>query len=100
LFLAGHETTAIALSWTLFLLARNPSVEERLSHEIGEALGARLPRAADLPRLRCAEAVVRESLRLFPPAYVIGREAIADCVIGGYHGFAGTKSYFSPRVAP
>ncbi len=98
LFLAGHETTAIALSWTLFLLARNPSVEERLSREIGEALGARLPRAADLPSLRYAEAVVRESLRLFPPAYVIGREAIADCVIGGYDVSAGTTIYFAPWV--
>ena len=98
LFLAGHETTAIALSWTLFLLARHPDAEERLSREIGEALGGRLPRAADLPRLRCAEAVVRESLRLFPPAYVIGREAIADCVIGGYDVAAGTTIYFAPWV--
>jgi cytochrome P450 len=98
LFLAGHETTAIALSWTLFLLARNPSVEERLSQEIGEALGERLPRATDLPRLRYAEAVVRESLRLFPPAYVIGREALADCVIGSYDVSAGTTIYFAPWV--
>jgi cytochrome P450 len=98
LFLAGHETTAIALSWTLFLLARNPSAEERLSREIGETLGGGLPRAADLPRLRYAEAVVRESLRLFPPAYVIGREAVADCVIGGYDVSAGTTIYFAPWV--
>jgi cytochrome P450 len=98
LFLAGHETTAIALSWTLFLLARHPSVEERLSREVGEVLGGRLPTAADLPRLRYAEVVVRESLRLFPPAYVIGREAIADCVIGGYDVPAGTTIYFAPWV--
>jgi cytochrome P450 len=98
LFLAGHETTAIALSWTLFLLARHPSIEERLSREVGEVLGGRLPTAADLPRLRYAEVVVRESLRLFPPAYVIGREAIADCVIGGYDVPAGTTIYFAPWV--
>ena len=98
LFLAGHETTAIALSWTLFLLARHPDVEERLSREIREALAGRLPRAADLPSLRYAEAVVRESLRLFPPAYVIGREALADCVIGGYDVPAGTTIYFAPWV--
>jgi cytochrome P450 len=98
LFLAGHETTAIALSWTVFLLARNPSVEERLSREIDEAVGGRLPRAADLPRLRYAEAVVRESLRLFPPAYVVGREALADCVIGDYDVSAGTTIYFAPWV--
>ncbi|HEY1251102.1 MAG TPA: cytochrome P450 [Thermoanaerobaculia bacterium] len=98
LFLAGHETTAIALSWTLFLLARHPEVEERLYREIGETLAGRLPKAADLPRLRFAEAVVRESLRLYPPAYVIGREALADCVIGDYDVAPGTTIYFAPWV--
>jgi cytochrome P450 len=98
LFLAGHETTAIALSWTLFLLARNPTVEERLHREIGEALGERLPVAADLPRLRYADAVVKESLRLYPPAYVVGRESLADCVIGDYDLRARSTVYFSPWV--
>ena len=96
LFLAGHETTAITLSWTLSLLARNPGVEQRLSGEIAEVLGKRLPTAADLPRLPYAEAVVKESLRLYPPAYVIGREALADCVIGGYRVPARATIYFSP----
>lgn len=98
IFLAGHETTAIALSWSLFLLARNPEVEERLHREISERLAGRLPTASDLPRLPYAEAVVKEALRIFPPAYVIGREARADCAIGGFHVPGGSTIYFSPWV--
>jgi len=70
LFLAGHETTAIALSWTLVLLARHPDVDERLWREVSETLGDRLPRAEDLSRLPYAEAVVKEALRLYPPAFL------------------------------
>lgn len=98
LFLAGHETTAISLSWTLFLLARNPAAEERLAAEIRDVAPSRLPTAADLPRLRFAEAVVKESLRLYPPAYVIGREAVADCVVGGFPVPARATVYLSPWV--
>lgn len=98
LFLAGHETTAISLSWTLFLLAKNPTAEDRLRREIAEVVGDRLPAAGDLPRLRYAEAVVKEALRLYPPAYVIGREAVADCVVGGYDVPARATVYFSPWV--
>jgi cytochrome P450 len=98
LFLAGHETTAIALSWTLFLLARHPEAEETLRREISQTLPDRLPSAADLPRLPYAEAVVKESLRLYPPAYVIGREALSECVLGGYPVPARSTIYFSPWV--
>ena len=98
LFLAGHETTAIALSWSLFLLARNPEADARLGAEAREVAGGRLPTAADLPRLRYAEAVVKESLRLYPPAYVIGRESLAACEIGGYAVPARATIYFSPWV--
>jgi cytochrome P450 len=98
LFLAGHETTAISLSWTLFLLAKNPAAHERLCEEIAAATNGRLPAAADLPRLPFAEAVFKESLRLYPPAYVIGREAVADCVVGGYDVPARATVYFAPWV--
>lgn len=98
LFLAGHETTAISLSWTLYLLAKNPDVEERLRAEIAAVAGDRLPEAQDLRRLPYAEAVVKETLRLYPPAYVIGREALADCVIAGYDVPARATVYFSPWV--
>jgi cytochrome P450 len=98
LFLAGHETTAIALSWALVLLARHPEVDERLWREGSETLGDRLPRAEDLARLPYTEAVVREALRLYPPAYVIGREALANCSLGGYTIPARATIYFSPWV--
>ena len=84
LFLAGHETTALALTWAWHLLARNPEAEARLHAELDEVLAGRLPSAEDLPRLRYTEWVVKESMRLFPPAYAVGREAVRDCEIGGY----------------
>jgi cytochrome P450 len=84
LFLAGHETTAIALSWTWYLLAEHPEVERKLIAELAEVLGGRAPTVADLPRLRYAEHVISESLRLYPPAWIISREAIQPVEIGGH----------------
>jgi cytochrome P450 len=84
LFLAGHETTALALSWTWYLLASHATAEERLADEVSAVLGGRLPMVEDLPRLRFTEQVVLESMRLYPPAYTLGREALADCEIAGY----------------
>jgi len=98
LFLAGHETTAITLAWALDLLARHPEVDRRASQEITERLGERLPTAADLLRLPYVEAVVKETLRLCPPAYVIGREPLADCTLGGYPVPARSTVYFAPWV--
>jgi cytochrome P450 len=98
LFLAGHETTAIVLSWTLFLMARHPAAAAKLEAEIDEAVGDRLPGAADLPRLRWAEACAKESLRLYPPAFVVGREAVAPCVLSGYAVPARATIYLCPWV--
>jgi cytochrome P450 len=84
LFLAGHETTAVALSFCFYLLARHPETDARLTTELNEVLGGRLPTVADLPRLRFAGWVVQEAMRLYPPVPGIGREALADCTIGGY----------------
>lgn len=84
LFLAGHETTAIALSWTWYLLASAPDVEARLHSELDEVVGDRLPTPEDLPRLRYTGMVLRESMRLYPPAWRIGREVSDECVVGGY----------------
>ncbi len=75
LFLAGHETTAVALSWTFYLLAQHPAADARLGEELRAALGGRPPAVTDLPALRYTEMVVTESMRLYPPAYGIGREA-------------------------
>jgi cytochrome P450 len=84
LLLAGHETTALALSYTFYLLSQHPEVDARLAAELEEVLGGRAPTAADVSRLRYTEWVIKESMRLYPPAYGIGREALADCEIGGY----------------
>ncbi len=94
LFLAGHETTALALTWTWYLLAQNPEVVAKLHAELDAVLAGREPTVADLPRLRYAERVVTESMRLYPPAYGLAREAVADCEIGGYRVPAGTTLYF------
>jgi cytochrome P450 len=84
LFLAGHETTALALTWTLFALADHPEAQDRLRDELRGVLGGRPPTAADLPRLRYTDMVVHEGMRLYPPAYVIGRQAVDPCTLGGY----------------
>lgn len=93
LFLAGHETTALALSWAWYLLAKHPQVEAKLAAELEEVLGGRAPTAADLPRLRYTEMILKESMRLYPPAYGVGREALKDCEIGGYLVPAGTQLF-------
>ncbi len=98
LFLAGHETTALTLSWSFYLLSRNPAALECLLQEVDGVLGGRAPSIADLPRLRYTEAVVQESLRLYPPAYVIGREASEACEIAGLPVPAGTTLFLSPWV--
>jgi len=84
LFLAGHETTALTLSWAWYLIARNPEVEQKFHEELDQVLGGRLPVAADMPRLKYTEMIAKESMRLYPPAYGVGREAIEDCEIGGF----------------
>ena len=84
IFLAGHETTANALTWTWYLLSQNPAAEAKLHEELQAVLGARIPTADDFPHLRYTEMVLAESMRLFPPAWAIGRLAVDDCEIGGY----------------
>jgi cytochrome P450 len=84
LFLAGHETTANLLTWTWYLLSQHPAVETALLEEVDGVLQGRAPSAADLPNLPRTEMVVRESLRLYPPAPGVAREPIEDVTIGGY----------------
>jgi cytochrome P450 len=95
--LAGHETTAIALSWAFYLLATHPRVMDALQVEIDQ-LGDQLPQANDVERLRLTERVMQESMRLFPPAFVIGREPLVDFELGGYTIQAGTTVFMSPWV--
>jgi cytochrome P450 len=94
LFLAGHETTALALSWAGYLLALNPQVESLLLEELRSVLGDRIPTLEDLPQLRYTEMVIKEAMRLYPPVWGMGRRAIADCEIGGYRIKAGSTCLF------
>ncbi len=84
LFLAGHETTANALTWTWYLLSQYPAIEARMHAEIDSVLEGRLPTVEDLPRLTYTRMVLAESLRLYPPAWIIGRRAINDYQIRDY----------------
>jgi cytochrome P450 len=84
IFLAGHETTANALTWTWYLLSQHPEVEARLHEEIDTVLQGRLPNAEDFPQLRYTEMVLAESMRLYPPAWAIGRRVIEDYRVGDY----------------
>ncbi|MFY9801656.1 MAG: cytochrome P450 [Candidatus Acidiferrales bacterium] len=84
LFLAGHETTALTLSWACYLLSENPAAEARLHEELHGVLGGRAPQVADFERLPYLRAVVNETLRLYPAAYIVARTSIAPCTVAGY----------------
>lgn len=96
LFLAGHETTALALSWTWHLLSQHPSVDRQLGDELRDVLGDRDPTPADLPRLPYTSAVVQESMRLYPPAWSLGREAREDIELGGFLVPKGAQVWMCP----
>jgi cytochrome P450 len=81
IFMAGHETTANSLAWTWFLLSQAPAVEERLHAELAEVLGRRPPTLEDVPRLVFTRAVFEETIRLYPPVPLLGRQALRDEVI-------------------
>ena len=84
LFLAGHETTAHALTWTWYLLGQSPHAEAELHAELDRVLDGRAPTAEDLPSLPYTQQVVEESMRIYPPAYVVGRRAADDTEVGGF----------------
>ena len=84
LYLAGHETTALTLAWSWYLLSQNPNVENKLVSEWQHVLTGATPAADQLHRLPYTAAVIAESMRLYPPVYVIGREATDDLELGGY----------------
>lgn len=98
LLLAGHETTALALSWTWFLLGQHPDAEARLAAEIAEVLDDRPATADDIPHLKFTESVVMEAMRLYPPAWGIGRESTRPVELGGYSFPKGTTILISPWV--
>lgn len=96
--LAGHETTAISLSWSFYLLATHPAIQQQLFEELDRVLDGRPPTAEDLLQLKLTERVVLEAMRLFPPAFTIGREPVADFELGPYTVPAGTTIFMSQWV--
>jgi len=98
LFLAGHETTALALTYSLYLLASHPECQARLAEEVGRVLGGRAPGLGDLESLAYTDAVVLEAMRLYPPAWVMARQALTDVEIGGFHFRKGAEFVMSPWV--
>jgi cytochrome P450 len=98
LFLAGHETTANALSWAFWLLSLNAEADAKLAAELGRVLSGWAPTVANLPNLPYVERILKESMRLYPPAWVMGREAIGECEVGGYRMPTSTTALMSQWV--
>jgi len=99
IFLAGHETTANALTWTFYLLSQNPEKEAKLHEELRRVFqNERLPTIEDLPKLKYTESVLAESMRLFPPAWALGRLAIEEHEFGGYKIPTGSLVISSPFI--
>jgi cytochrome P450 len=98
IFMAGHETTANALTWAWYLLARHPEAEARLHDEIDRVLGGRTAGFADVAKLEWTRMVIEEAMRLYPPAHTIARTALAEDRIGGVRIPAGSLMSISPYV--
>jgi Cytochrome P450 len=98
LFLAGHETTANALTWTWYLLSQNPDAERKLHEELDITLGDRLPTLEDLDKLPYTRMVFTESMRLYPPVWAVARRAIDDYEVGGYKVAAGSVIFMCQNV--
>jgi cytochrome P450 len=98
IFLAGYETVANALTWTWLLLGQNPEAEARMHAEINVVLAGRTPTLDDLPRLKYTEMVFAESMRLYPPAWAMGRQTTKDVEIGPYKFPEGTYLFFSQYI--
>lgn len=98
LVLGGYETTANTLAWIWLLLSQYPKVEAKLMEELQAVLDGQAPTVAHLPQLPYAERVVTESMRLYPPVWIMGREVVQECEIGGYPLPVGTTVFMSQWV--
>jgi cytochrome P450 len=94
----GHDTVGESLAWTWYLLSLHPEVDRKLHLEVSQVVGDRMPTIADLPRLHYAHMILQESLRMYPPVWVIPRDAINDDQIGGYRIPAGSTILLSPYL--
>jgi cytochrome P450 len=98
IFLAGYETVANGLTWTWYLLSQNPHVEAKLHAELDAVLGKRLPTLADYPSLRYTEQIFAESMRLYPPAWAMGRMSSKPITLGPYRIPPGAHFFFSQYI--
>jgi cytochrome P450 len=96
LLLAGHETTASTVGWTLHMVGQHPEVRERLHKEAVAVFGDRRPVYEDLTKLRYTNMVLQETMRLYPPVWILPRRALADDEVGGYHVPAGAEVLICP----
>lgn len=102
MFIAGHETTALTLTWAFYLLATHPAMAATLQRELATMLQGRAPTLADLPALKYTDAVIKEAMRLYPPAWMVdGRIALQETVLGGYRipkgGVIGISQWVTQR---
>ncbi len=98
IFFAGHETTGLALTWSWYLLSQHPEAEQRLHQELAQVLHGRPPTFDDLPRLTYTRMVIEESMRLYPPSWIISRAPICDDDIGGFRIPSGATVFLSQYV--
>jgi cytochrome P450 len=98
IFMAGHETTAMAMTWTWYLLSQHPAEEAKLHAELAAVLGGRAPNSEDLSKLTYTRMVIEESMRLYPPVHTIGREALADDTLAGRRVPKGSAVLIAPWV--
>jgi cytochrome P450 len=98
LFLAGHETTANALTWTWYLLAQHPEIEAKLLEELDRVLGGRKPTITDLANLPYTDYVIKEAIRLYPPAWMLVRRTVAPVTMGGFAIPVGSFIFASPYI--
>lgn len=98
LLLAGHETTAVSLSWTWYLLSHNPDVEQKLWSELRRVLNGRSPGIEDLAELPYTDRVIKEAMRLYPPVWAVVRTCVKECEIGGYQVPSGSTVFMSQWV--
>lgn len=98
MLLAGHETTSLTLSWAWALLDQHPNVGARLREELSQVLGGRVPTAEDMPRLPYTRAVIEETMRLYPPAYIMFRRVQENDVVCGYRVYKGGVIVLTPVI--
>ncbi|WP_260399771.1 cytochrome P450 [Peribacillus simplex] len=98
IFLAGHETTATALSWALYEISKHPEIQSKLFSEVNSIIGHRTPKAEDFMKLPYTQNIIHETLRVYPPSYILSRDVAEDVVIGGYRFKKGDMILISSYV--